>query len=137
MLKEIGNILRRFVNISGYCLVMLFITGPVLHVIDGVSNTQIGYITVCAFAAALSSLVFISPKELQGASWWVREVLCVLINMAITLPVTYYVGLWQSAVGMVVVTLIIIVIAFGNHVIEFFLDLRTASRFNRKIRELR
>ncbi len=135
--KEIRNILRRFVSISGYSLIMLVIMGPVLHVIDGVGNGQIGAIAICTFIAALSSLVFISGKELQGAAWWIREVVCLLINVAFALPVTYHVGLWHSVTGMTVMIIIIIMIAFGNHLIEFFFDMRTASQLNRKIRELR
>ena len=57
--------------------------------------------------------------------------------MAITLPVTHHVGLWKSATGMVVVMLAIIVVAFGNHLIEFLFDMRTANELNRKIKELR
>jgi hypothetical protein len=116
---------------------MLVIMGPVLHVIDGVGNGQIGAIAICTFIAALSSLVFISGKELQGAAWWIREVVCLLINVAFALPVTYHVGLWHSVTGMTVMIIIIIMIAFGNHLIEFFFDMRTASQLNRKIRELR
>ena len=137
MKKEIGNILRRFVNIAGYILFTLVITGPILHVIDGVDNTQIGYITICAFVAALSSLVFISSKELHGPAWWIREVLCILINVAVTLPITHYAGLWNSSTGLVVVTMIIIIIAFGNHLIEYLFDIRTASQLNKRLKELR
>ena len=56
--------------------------------------------------------------------------------MAITLPLTHYTGFWDSIVGMLVVMLIIIVIAFGNHLIEFFFDIRTADQINRQIREI-
>ena len=135
--KEIKNILRRFVSILGYCMIMLVIMGSVFHIIDGVNSVQTGAIAICAFIAALSSLVFISGKELQGAAWWIREVICLLINVAFILPVTYHVGLWHSVTGMIVMIVIIIMIAFGNHLIEFFFDMRTASQLNRKIRELR
>ena len=137
MIKEIGNVLRRFVNISGYSMLILVITGPVLHLIDGVNNTQIGFIVICSFVAALSSLVFISSKELQGIYWWIRELLCIVINLAVTLPITHYAGLWHSTGGMIAVIAIIIVIAFGNHLIEYFIDIRTANMLNRKIKELR
>ena len=137
MVKEIENVLRRFVNIAGYSLLMLVIAGPVLHVLNGVNNTQIGCITVCAFVAALSSLIFISRRELQGFAWWLRELLCIMINLAVTLPITRYAGLWHSPVGMIVVIMIVIVIAFGNHLIEYLFDLRTSRRLNRKLKELR
>ena len=137
MKQEIGNVLRRFVNICGCTLIIMVIAGPVLHIIDGFNNTQIGFITICSGAAALSSLVFISSKELNGASWWVRELLCIVINMAVTLPLTHYAGLWHSTAGMNIVLLIIIAVAFGNHLIEFFFDMRTADQINKKIRELR
>lgn len=137
MKKEIGNVLRRFINICGCTLMILVGTGPVLHIIDGIDNAQLGIITICSAAAALSSLLFISSEELHGASWWGREILCILINMAITLPLTHYAGVWHSAFGMIVVMLIVIVIAFGNHLIEFLFDIRTATWLNKKIRELR
>ena len=136
MKQEMGNVLRRFVNICGCTLIIMVIMGPVLHVLEGIDNAQIAIITICSGAAALSSLVFISPEEPHGLSWWVREIICILINMAITLPLTHYAGFWDSIVGMLVVMLIIIVIAFGNHLIEFFFDIRTADQINRKIREI-
>ncbi len=137
MKKEIQNVLRRFVNICGCTLIIMLIIGPVFRIIDGIDNIQIGAVTICSTAAALSSLVFISSEELHGAAWWAREALCILINMAVTLPLTYYAGLWHSAVGMVIVIFVIIAIAFGNHLIEFFFDMRTAEQINKKIRELR
>lgn len=137
MKKEIGNILRRFVNVCGGILIIMVLMGPVFHIIEGINSTQIGCLTICAAAAALSSLVFISSKELHGAAWWGREIICILINMAITLPLTFYAGLWQGIPGMIVVMLIIIVIAFGNHLIEFLYDVWTAAQINRKIRELK
>ena len=137
MIKEIGNVLRRFVTITGYSMLVLVVTGPVLHMIDGVNNTQIGLIAVCSFITALSSLMFISSKELHGLSWWIRELLCILINMAVILPITHYAGLWQTTIGMIVVMAIIIAIAFGNHLIEFFFDLRMANQLNRKLKEMR
>ena len=137
MIKEIGNVLRRFVTITGYSMLVLVVTGPVLHMIDCVNNTQIGLIAVCSFITALSSLMFISSKELHGLSWWIRELLCILINMAVILPITHYAGLWQTTIGMIVVMAIIIAIAFGNHLIEFFFDLRMANQLNRKLKEMR
>lgn len=137
MKKEIGNVLRRFVTITGYSMLMLVITGPILHIIDGVNNTQIGLITLCSFTIALSSLLFISSNELQGSAWWSREILCILINMAVTLPITHYAKLWQSPAGMIVIMVILLVIAFGNHLLEFLLDLRTANQLNRKLKEMR
>ena len=136
MKKEIGNVLRRFVNICGWALIIIVLMGPVFHIIEGVNSSQIGLLTICCGAAALSSLIFISETELHGSAWWAREILCILINMAITLPLTHMAGLWQTAVGMTVVMLIIIVIAFGNHLIEFLYDMWTADQINRKIREL-
>nr|WP_027870231.1 hypothetical protein [[Eubacterium] cellulosolvens] len=135
--KEMGNIFRRFVYICGFALIITVITGPVFQIIDGLNNTQIAFIAVCSVAAALSSLVFLSSKELHGAAWWGRELLCVLINMAVTLPLTHHAGLWHTTNGMMLVTLLIIVIAFGNHLIEFLFDMKTASQLNRKIRNLR
>ena len=137
MKTEIGNVLRRFVNTCGCTLIILGVLGPVCHVIDGLNNAQIGCVMLCAAAAALSSLIFIAKEELHGFSWWVREVLCIAINMAITLPLTHVVGLWRSPVGMVVVMGIILVLAFGNHLIEFLFDMRTANQINKKIQELR
>ena len=135
--KEIRNVLRRFVSISGYCMLALFIFGPVLNILDGINNIQIASVTLCAAVAALSSLVFLSEKELTGTAWWVRELLCLLINMTVSIPVTWHAGLWQTMSGMNVVLLIIIAIAFGNHLIEFLFDLQTASQLNRKLKELR
>ena len=137
MKQEIGNVLRRFVNICGCTFIIMLILGPLFHVIDGINNMQIGFITICCAAAALSSLVFLSPKELHGAAWWRRELLCIAINMAITLPLTHYAGLWRSTAGMVIVVLVVLVLAFGNHLIEFLFDMRTANQINKKIRELR
>ena len=137
MKTEIGNVLRRFVNTCGCTLIIMVILGPVAHVIDGLSNAQIACLVLCDAAAALSSLVFLAKEELHGGAWWIREVLCIAINMAITLPLTHAVGLWRSALGMLLVMGIILVIAFGNHLIEYLFDLHMANRLNRKIQELR
>ena len=107
MEKEIRNIFRRFVSVSGYCLLVLVIAGPVLHITHGINNIQIGSVGICAFAAALSSLVFISGTELQGTAWWIREMICLMINMAVTLPITYYAGFWHSVTGMIVVIIVV------------------------------
>ena len=135
--KEIRNIFRRFVSVSGYSLLVLVIAGPVLHITHGVSNIQIAAAGICSLVAALSSLVFISGTELHGAAWWIREILCLLINMAVTLPITYHAGFWHSVTGMLVIIIVIVLIAFGNHLIEFLFDLKTASLLNRRIRELK
>ena len=137
MEKEIRNIFRRFVSVSGYSLLVMVIAGPVLHIIDGINNIQIAAVGIFAFAAALSSLVFISRTELHGAAWWIREIFCLLINMAVALPITYYAGFWHSVTGMIIIILVIVVIAFGNHLIEFLFDLKTANQLNRRIRELK
>lgn len=136
MKQELGNVLRRFVNISGCTFIIMLIIGPLLSVIDGISNRQIGFIALSTAAAALSSLVFISSKELHGGSWWLREILCIIINLVVTLPLTHYAGLWHSTGGMIIVIIIILVIAFGNHLIEFLFDMRTANQINKKIKEL-
>ena len=135
MKQEIGNVLRRFVSICGCTIIIMVFIGPVLHVIDGLTNTQIGFLMLCAGGAALSSLFFISKEELHGAAWWWREILCIFINMAITLPLTYRAGLWHSAFGMGVVVVIVFAIAFGNHFIEYLFDLCTADQINKKIQE--
>ncbi|MBQ1548126.1 MAG: hypothetical protein IIZ61_07000 [Lachnospiraceae bacterium] len=137
MKREFLNVLRRFINICGCTLIIMVVIGPLLRVIDGINNIQIGFLTICSGAAALSSLMFISKKELHGTAWWIREILCILINMAITLPLTHYAGLWHSTGGMIIVMIIVIVIAFGNHLIEFLSDMRTADQINKKIKELR
>ena len=137
MKKEIENIIRRFISVCGCSLVALFVCGPVLHIIDGINNTQIGIIVVCDLACALSSLVFISSKELHGASWWVREILCLAISMAVVLPLTHYAMLWNSLTGMIIMVIIVIVIAFGNHLLEFISDVNTAKQLNRKLKEIR
>jgi hypothetical protein len=137
MKKEIKNVLRRFVNISAFMLITMVLLGPVFHVIDGITNTQIGYLTLCAAISALSSLIFISSKELHGGAWWVREILCILINFAIIVPLTHFAMLWEETFGMIVVMAIIIVIAMGNHLIEFLYDMRVANQINKRIKELR
>lgn len=137
MKREIENIIRRFVSVSGFSIIVLFIIGPVLHIIDGINNTQLGIIVACDFVAALSSLVFISSKELRGASWWMREILCIAINLAVTLSLTHYALLWKSVTGMIVIIIIIIIIAFGNHLIEFVYDMNTAQQLNKKLKEMR
>ncbi len=137
MERELRNIFRRFISISGCSLLVLFITGPMLNILNGINNLQIGSVTVCAFAAALSSLMFISKRELSSAEWWVRETVCIMTNVAVALPVTYFAGLWHSLAGMIVMVMIIILIAFGNHLIEFLFDLKTASQLNRKLKEIK
>ena len=137
MIQEIANVLRRFVTICGITLLILVILGPLAHAINGISNIQLATLALCCAAAALSSLLFLSAEELHGMSWWVREILCIAINMAITVPLTHKVGLWQSTIGMMIVMVIILIIAFGNHLIEFLLDMRTAGEINKRIQEMR
>jgi hypothetical protein len=137
MKQEILNVLRRFINVCAGMLFIMVILGPVFEIVDGINNVQFAVLIICAAAAALSSLVFISKQELHGAAWWCREIICILINMAITLPLTFYAGLWKSLVGMLVVMLIILVIAFGNHFVEFLYDMKTANLINSKIKEMR
>lgn len=116
---------------------MLFITGPLLGILNGINNLQIGAVTLCSFIAAVSSLIFISKKELSSAEWWIREIVCILLNSAVILPVTYFAGLWRSLIGMSVMMMVIILIAFGNHLIEYLFDLKTATQLNRKLKELK
>ena len=137
MKREIGNVLRRFVNICCYIFIIMVIIGPVLHILEGINNTQIEFLTICAGVAALSSLVFISSRELQGAAWWGRELICLLINIAVVLPLTHYVGLWHSILGMITVIMLVIIIAFGNHLVEFIFDMWTAKQINNKISDIR
>ena len=98
MERELRNIFRRFISISGCSLLMLFITGPLLGILNGTNNLQIGAVTLCSFIAAVSSLIFISKKELSSAEWWIREIVCILLNSAVILPVTYFAGLWRSLI---------------------------------------
>ena len=137
MKKELGNVITRFINICCLTFIIMVFLGPVLHLIEGINNAQVGLLAICAAVAAFSSLVFISHQELHGISWWIREIICILINLIIILPLTFYAGLWHSLVGMVVAIVIILMVAFGNHLIEFVFDMITANEINEKIKELR
>lgn len=131
---ELSNIWRRFLNILGYIFIFLFLFGKVLHIIDNIAFFQIELLIIAALLSSFTSLLFLSKEELSEKDWWIRELVCIFINELLFIFITKRAGLWSDISGFAVITILVIVVSFGNHFIEYCIDLRTALQINARVK---
>ena len=136
--REAANFIKRFVVIYGLTMLATFFICLVFN-----PEVQVGvvwYFGRCilfSIVADASSLVYVSGSELSYNQWWGRTILqCVILEVTL-MPLGYLWGMWNGALGGVVIFFVILLVNVCVRLVGYGQDRAEADILNQRLQERR
>lgn len=136
MIKEIKEFFKRFVTIYGYSMLATVFFLEVFSPEAQVGKDFFVNMIIFSFVANIPSLIFIIKKEMTDQELMYCQIICVVLEILLLLPLGHHFGLWAGVAGFIAFLIITVIITFAVRFTLYSADAASARQMLERLKEI-